>query len=130
MIDDFVSKNLDRSIAFTSMGQLLYLSSMKYMNIVIGNSSSGIIETPHFKIPTINIGDREKGRIRVANIIDCEPNEKEISLAIKKALDPIFLKTLKNLENPYFKKDTAKNIKNIIKDFIIKDSMKKVFFDQ
>jgi len=130
LIDDFVSRNSKRSIAFTSMGQLLYLSTMRQVDVVLGNSSSGIIETPSFKLPTVNIGDREKGRICAANIIHCEPNEEQIELALKKALTPMFLKSLENMENPFEKEETARNIKDTIKRFDSLNQLKKTFHDQ
>ena len=129
LIDDFVAHNLQRAIAFTSMGQLLYLSTLRQVDVVLGNSSSGIIETPSFKLPTINIGDRQKGRLRTANIIDCEPNEKQIAGALNKVMAPDFLNSLTNMENPYHKEGTARNIKNTIKYFDRTDQLKKVFFD-
>lgn len=130
LIDVFVQRNQGRSIAFTSMGQLLYLSAMRQVDVVLGNSSSGIIETPSFKLPTVNIGDREKGRIRAANIVDCDPNEKQIALALKRALAPTFSASLKDMVNPYHRKYTARNIKNVIKQFDTTNRLKKVFFDQ
>ena len=71
MIDDYLARNYHKSIGFTSLGQLRYLSAMQHVDAVVGNSSSGIIETPSFKIGTINIGDRQKGRIKADSIIDC-----------------------------------------------------------
>ena len=129
LIDDFVNRNSQRAICFTSMGQLLYLSTMRQVDVVLGNSSSGIIETPSFKLPTINIGDREKGRIRAANIIDCEPNTRQIAEALEQALNPVFLKSLQNMKNPYEKDSTARNIKKIIGNFDYKNGLKKAFFD-
>lgn len=130
LIDEFVFENTKRSISFISMGQQLYFSAMNLVNVVIGNSSSGIIETPSFCVPTINIGDRQSGRIKAKNIIDCKPNEKDISICLKQALNTNFVNATKNMINPFEKKDTAKNIKNIIKDFDSGENIKKVFFDQ
>jgi GDP/UDP-N,N'-diacetylbacillosamine 2-epimerase (hydrolysing) len=62
MIDEFVNKNPNKSVGFASLGQLKYLSALQYVDVVVGNSSSGILEAPSFKIGTINIGDRQKGR--------------------------------------------------------------------
>ena len=129
MIDKFVSNNKERSIAFTSMGQLLYLSTMNQSNIVVGNSSSGIIETPSFKVPTVNIGDRELGRTRARNIIDCDSSFKQIEIAFKKALSKEFINSLSDMTNPYYKKNTSTNIKNIVKNFDSKNRLKKVFYD-
>lgn len=129
LIDDFVNHNPTRSIAFTSMGQLLYLSAMNQVQVVIGNSSSGIIETPSFKLPTVNIGDREDGRLRADNIIDCGTTSKEISDALNKALSLEFAASLRYMINPYEKENTSKNIKDIIKNFDPKNKLKKVFYD-
>ena len=76
MIKDYVSKNLHKSIVITSMGQKNYLSALQYVDAVVGNSSSGIIEAPSFKIATINIGDRQKGRIKAKSVLDCLPKKK------------------------------------------------------
>ena len=78
LIEDFV-KNNPNSKSYTSLGQLNYLSCLKYIDGVIGNSSSGLLEVPSFKIGTINIGDRQRGRIKADSVIDCKPNEKSIS---------------------------------------------------
>jgi GDP/UDP-N,N'-diacetylbacillosamine 2-epimerase (hydrolysing) len=72
MIDEYVTKNSHKSIVFTSLGQLRYLSALQYVDAVVGNSSSGLAEAPSFKIGTINIGDRQKGRIKASSVIDCE----------------------------------------------------------
>lgn len=130
LIDQFVLKNNERSVSFTSMGQQLYYSAMNLVDVVIGNSSSGIIETPSFRVPTINIGDRQSGRIKAKNIIDCDPNEKNISSSLKKSLTNDFLNSLKNMINPFEKKHTAKNIKNIIKNYYLNNEVKKVFFEE
>lgn len=101
MIDEYVGKNKEKTIAFTSMGQLRYLSAMKYANLVIGNSSSGIIEVPSFNIPTINIGDRQKGRIQAETIINCNPLKEDIIKAIELGLSRDFKEKIKGVENPY-----------------------------
>jgi GDP/UDP-N,N'-diacetylbacillosamine 2-epimerase (hydrolysing) len=129
MIDGFVAKNSHKSIAFTSMGQLKYLSTMKHVNAVVGNSSSAIIEAPSFKVPTVNIGDRQKGRIKAKSIIECESTTESISEALKKALSPELKKKFKDLSNPYEKKNTSKSIKNILKFFDLNGILKKEFYD-
>lgn len=83
------------------MGQLRYLSALKYSEMMIGNSSSGIIEMPFFKKPTINIGDRQKGRIFSDSIIQCELNRKFITEAIAKAQREDFKKKCKNPPSLY-----------------------------
>lgn len=118
MIDDYVSKNKDRTKAFISLGTLRYLSLMKNVDAVIGNSSSGIIEAPSFGKPTVNIGDRQKGRLRAKSVIDSKPRMKQISGAIRKALSPEFTKFCKGVNNPYGKGNTAGKIYQVIKERI------------
>lgn len=129
MIDDYVSNNENKSVAFTSMGQLNYISALNYIDVVVGNSSSGVIETPSFKVPTINIGDREKGRIMADNVICVDQNINAIKEAFKKAFSSSFIKSLANMENPYEKPDTAKNIASILADYDIPNSTEKEFYD-
>tara|TARA_B100001057_G_C22853551_1_gene951901 strand:- start:1530 stop:2693 length:1164 start_codon:yes stop_codon:yes gene_type:complete len=129
MIDKYVLANKKSSSCFKSLGQLKYISLLKYSKIVIGNSSSGLIETPIFKIPTVNIGDREKGRIRTKNIIDCDPSTKNIVSAIKKGLSKKFINSLVKMKNPLEKRDTAKKIANKLKYFPKVKSTKKDFYN-
>jgi GDP/UDP-N,N'-diacetylbacillosamine 2-epimerase (hydrolysing) len=129
MIDDFVTRHNDRSLTFTSMGQIRYLSTMKYVNAVVGNSSSAIIEAPSFRVPTVNIGDRQKGRVKAKSVIDCEPTLESILGALKKALSPEFKKNFEGLSNPYEKQNTSKSIRNILKSFELKGILKKEFYN-
>lgn len=91
MIDDYVKANADKSVAYTSMGQLFYLSALKYATAVVGNSSSGIIEAPFFNVPTINIGDRQKGRMQAKSILNCNTTEEEIENCFSQVSDEAFL---------------------------------------
>ncbi|HED1699812.1 TPA: UDP-N-acetylglucosamine 2-epimerase, partial [Campylobacter jejuni] len=116
-------------IAFVSMGALNYLSSMQFINAVVGNSSSALCEAPSFKIASINIGDRQKGRIKAKSVIDCEANFKSIEEAFKKLNDKNFIKELKNTENPYGKAGAAKKTKEILKKINLENILKKEFFD-
>lgn len=128
MIHKFVSENPHKAVAFTNLGQLLYLSIMRYVDGVVGNSSSGIIEAPSFKIGTVNIGDRQRGRIKAKSVIDCEPNYQDIKDAISKLYSDEFRNMLKDVINPYGDGNSAIRIKNILKNTEIKD-IKKYFFD-
>ncbi len=128
LIDEYVKKNSRRSVAFTSMGQLLYLSAMQYMDAVVGNSSSGIIEAPSLNIPTINIGIRQHGRIKAESIIDCNPTLKDIRSAFEKLYSHKFQAQLGNIVNPYGDGNSAQKIKKILKQIVIKNTIKK-FFD-
>ncbi len=128
LIDEYVSKNKEKTVAFTNMGQLLYLSTMQFVDAVVGNSSSGIIEAPSFKIGTINIGDRQKGRIKARSVIDCKPKYEDIKKAFDELFSKKFMNVLKKIENPYDKGDSALRIKKVLKYFFRKD-IKKKFFD-
>jgi GDP/UDP-N,N'-diacetylbacillosamine 2-epimerase (hydrolysing) len=101
LIDEFVRMNSGRAIAFTSMGQLRYLSAMRAASVVIGNSSSGIIEAPSFGIPSVNIGNRQKGRARAESVIDCLPTREAIRKAIHTALSESFRQLAGGVANPY-----------------------------
>jgi GDP/UDP-N,N'-diacetylbacillosamine 2-epimerase (hydrolysing) len=130
MIDDYVRDNNDRTIAFTSMGQLRYLSAMSYTDIVIGNSSSGIIEAPSFHVPTVNIGDRQKGRIQAESTVNCKPVTEEIKAAIMKALDPKFKEAIKHVSNPYGNGDVSSKIMDQIKPLLEREvNIKKSFYN-
>lgn len=129
LIDSYVKKHKENTISFTSMGQRRYLSTMQYVDAVVGNSSSGIIEAPSFKIGTINIGDRQKGRIRTKSIIDCKPSKGDIRDSLKKLYSKGFQKGLANITSPYGNGNTAEKIKNILKKYDIKGILKKSFCD-
>jgi GDP/UDP-N,N'-diacetylbacillosamine 2-epimerase (hydrolysing) len=130
MIEDYVSKNSHKAIAFTSLGQLRYLSAIKYMDGVIGNSSSGLIEAPSFQIGTINIGDRQKGRIKAESIIDCLPNKKSIQRAMKKLFSEEFQEKLKTVSNPYGEGETSEKIFSVIRSVSLDGLVRKHFYDR
>ena len=131
MIDNYVLNNPQKCVAFTSLGQLRYLSTMMYCDVVIGNSSSGIIEAPILKKSTVNIGDRQKGRIQAESIINCNPVKDEIIKAIKKALSKEFVESLKKTGIIEEKNSVSENIIAIIKEYLtnIKTNIKKKFYD-
>ncbi len=129
MIDDYVKDNNKKSVVFTSLGQLRYLSALKHVDILIGNSSSGIIEAPSFKIPTINLTDRQRGRIRAKSILDAKTNKDDIIKMIEKAYSKEFQDILKTVVNPYEKKDSSKKMLEIIKKTNLDNILKKEFYD-
>jgi UDP-hydrolysing UDP-N-acetyl-D-glucosamine 2-epimerase len=129
LIEDYAETRPERCLAVNSLGMHRYLSAMKYATAVIGNSSSGIIEAPTFKIPTINIGDRQKGRVRAESVIDCEPAANVIKVVIKKAMSPKFHAVLKDVKNPYEQAGTAAKILEKITLFCSTVLMKKSFYD-
>jgi GDP/UDP-N,N'-diacetylbacillosamine 2-epimerase (hydrolysing) len=130
MIDEFVHKNDARCVEFTSLGMLRYLSSLQYCSAVVGNSSSGIIEVPAFGIPTVNIGDRQKGRVHPESVIDCGNSSSEMEEALQKALSVAFRKKAAGCANPYEGKETSEKIIGIIKESLNKGiNLKKEFYD-
>ena len=129
MIDKFVFENDQKAVVFTSMGQLKYLSTMQFVDAVVGNSSSGIIEAPSFKIGTINIGDRQKGRIKAKSIIDCEATRESIKEAFKQLYEKDFQMNLINIINPHGDGNAAENIKKILKTCNITNIMEKQFYN-
>ena len=127
-IESFVQANPERVCLFNSLGQVRYLSLLKNASLMIGNSSSGIIEASSFELPVVNIGDRQKGRIRAANVIDvfeCESGK--IEAAINKAMSDDFRDSLKGLNNPYGDGNTSEKIVKIIRTVALSDISKKQF---
>ena len=129
MIEKYVSRNTSSSALFSSLGQLKYLSLLQCVDGVVGNSSSGIIEAPGFKIGTINIGNRQLGRMRASSIIDCEPQKKSIRKATEILYSTPFQQQLKNCSNPYGNGGTSKQILSILKKTDLSLIRSKHFFD-
>jgi UDP-N-acetylglucosamine 2-epimerase (non-hydrolysing)/GDP/UDP-N,N'-diacetylbacillosamine 2-epimerase (hydrolysing) len=124
-VQEFVSRNTNASL-FTNLGQRLYLSLMRTVDVVVGNSSSGLYEAPSFKVPTVNIGDRQAGRERAMSVIDCVPRAADIAKAISAALERDWSSTV----NPYEREHTVQQIIAQIKRFLSGErSVKKKFFD-
>lgn len=129
-IDKYVEQNKERAISFTSMGMKRYLSAMKYAEMVIGNSSSGLLETPSFHIPTINIGMRQQGRVKAESVIDCEYSKESIEEAIKKAENMKKEEDLNKFKNPYQGENPSKDILDSIKLYLSKyNTIVKKFYD-
>jgi len=128
-IQTYVGQNSSRSRAFNSLGQVRYLSAMEHASTVIGNSSSGIIEAPAFGTPSVNIGDRQKGRLRAASIIDCEADEGSIQQAIAKALTPEFKASYENATTPYGMPGASAKISSELRTIEICALMQRSFYD-
>ena len=128
---DMANKNIENLHVFTSLGVVRYLSLMKSAEFVIGNSSSGIIETPAFGVPTINIGDRQRGRLQSESIINCEPDKFSMKNAIDKALSKEFKDVCSKVISPYGNGHAAKRIASKIIEVVGSDSidLKKKFYD-
>ena len=129
LIDEYVEANPQNTVAFTSMGQMHYINVLRYADAVAGNSSSGVIETPTFKVPTVNMGEREKGRIIADNVIDCEFDTESIRSALQTALSGQFKDSLKDMKSPYDKGETSKNIARVLKEYPLPRTTKKEFYD-
>ena len=130
MIDDYIKDNQDRCRAFTSLGQLRYLSTLQFCSVVVGNSSSGIIEVPSFGIPTVNIGDRQKGRISGKTVIHCGNGEQEIENALNVALSYKFKNEIKDAANPYEGENTSDKIIEVVTKSLEEGiDLKKKFYD-
>ena len=130
-IEDFLNKNPDKGKLFTSLGQLRYLSLMKHASVMVGNSSSGLIEAPSFELPVVNIGDRQRGRVRAQSVIDVVKCEKEsIENAIKHALSSDYKNVLKGMKNPYGEGDASEKIIGKLKTIsLIEGLIKKRFYE-
>ena len=130
LIQNFVANNKNKCIAFTSLGRLRYLSAIKHVDLVIGNSSSGLIEVPSFKKPTINIGDRQRGRVYGLSVIKCRTSKKEIIESINLGLSESFRKKIEKSINPYGNKNSSIEIVKILKKVIVNENLvKKRFYN-
>lgn len=130
MIDEYVVSHQDRVSVHTSLGMIRYLSALKYCEMVVGNSSSGIVEAPSLKVPTVNIGNRQLGRVKAESVIDCSNTIEDISNAIKTVKKIKEAGLLKDIRNPYEKKGTSQTILETIKNNIKTETgLKKTFYD-
>src|SRR3989338_3123337 len=130
LLDKYISRRKNKCILRSSLGREVYLSLLKYVGAVVGNSSSGLIEAPSFGIHTVDIGDRQKGRLRARSVINCMPEKTHILKAVKKALTEDFRKKCKYVKNPYDRGNAAKNMVSILKKIHIDNSLvKKRFYD-
>ena len=128
MIEEFVGKNHNAK-AFTSLGQLGYLSCIAHIDGVVGNSSSGLTEVPTFKKGTINVGDRQLGRLQATSVINCKPMEIDISRAIEKLYSPDFQSNLAVTKNPYGEGGASARVVKALKEASLEGIVKKTFHD-
>ena len=127
-IKNFVQSNLDRSIFVPSLGNDLYLSTLQHVDAVIGNSSSGIIEVPSFGIGTLNIGDRQQGRIRAKSVVDCNIEEQEIMRGLKRVLSTSFKRSIRNCINPFGSGNAGEQIVSTLERLNFKRCARKNIF--
>ena len=128
-IEQFVARNNDRAICFKSLGIKRYLSLMKQVSAVVGNSSSGILEAPSFRIPTLNIGDRQTGRVAAESVYNCAPDKVSILTGLDFIFSDAFKEKAAQAVNPYDKSGTAEAIYNVIKSYPLNQLEHKHFFD-
>jgi GDP/UDP-N,N'-diacetylbacillosamine 2-epimerase (hydrolysing) len=127
-IENFTAQT-PNAVAFTSLGQLNYLSCIAQVDGVIGNSSSGLLEVPSFKKGTINIGDRQLGRLQATSVINCEPSHESIAAALKQLYSERFQSGLSNVINPYGDSGASEKVIEIIEQYPLENLIKKKFHD-
>jgi GDP/UDP-N,N'-diacetylbacillosamine 2-epimerase (hydrolysing) len=125
----YADANPARARLFDSLGSLHYLSLMRQVDAVIGNSSSGIVEAPFLKTPSVNIGERQKGRLRARSVIDCAGNQTAIERAIRKAIEPEFREICESTVSLYGAGDASRRIKDVLAQFPLEGLVRKAFVD-
>lgn len=128
-INDFVAKNPERAKAYKSLGVVRYLSVMRQVAAVVGNSSSGLVEVPSFGIPTLNIGDRQKGRLAADSVYNCAPDKTAVLNGLDMVLSPAFRQKAAETQNPYEKDNTAQAIFDVISTYPLEQLNQKHFYD-
>jgi GDP/UDP-N,N'-diacetylbacillosamine 2-epimerase (hydrolysing) len=128
MVEQFVAKHANAR-SFASLGQLRYLSCISHVDGVVGNSSSGLAEVPSFRKGTINIGDRQRGRLQAASVINCEPVRQSIESALEKLYTPSFQANLERTRNPYGEGGASEKVVDTIRQYALEGVTKKVFYD-
>jgi GDP/UDP-N,N'-diacetylbacillosamine 2-epimerase (hydrolysing) len=128
IVHEFVAQH-SNARAYTSLGQLLYLSCILHVDAVVGNSSSGLLEAPSFKKGTINIGDRQRGRLQAKSIINCEPRRKKITEALSKLYSSEFQYSISDVVNPYGSGEASEKVIYFLKTVSLEGILKKRFYD-
>lgn len=128
MVEQFALQHANAH-AFTSLGQLRYLSCIAQVDGVVGNSSSGLVEVPSFKKGTINIGERQRGRLQASSVINCHPPQESIADAIKTLYSSTFQVDLSRVSNPYGEGGASEKVVDKLKSVDIENIVKKVFYD-
>ncbi|KAA8785581.1 UDP-hydrolyzing UDP-N-acetyl-D-glucosamine 2-epimerase [Paenibacillus sp. 4624] len=128
-IEAYVERNPDRTRVYTSLGQVRYLNAVRHCEMVIGNSSSGLLESPVFEKPTINIGIRQQGRLKAASVIDCSFSIDDIKAAIIKGLSASFKEEIKSAPLLYGEGNTSEKIALILKESKLGNILLKKFYD-
>ncbi len=127
-VEAFVART-PRARLFINLGHRKYHSLLRYVSAMVGNSSSGMIEAASFKLPVVNIGDRQAGRMRAANVIDVPCQREAIARGIERALDPGFRKTIADMRSPFGEGDAARKIVEVLKTTPLAEILRKRFCD-
>ncbi len=127
MVEEFVAVH-PNARAYTSLGQLRYLSCLRYVDGVVGNSSSGLIEAPGLGKGTINIGDRQRGRLKAGSVIDSDPDRQAIGVALRRLYSPEFQEKLTTVRHPYGEGGASEKIVEVLKDYPLESILKKSFY--
>jgi GDP/UDP-N,N'-diacetylbacillosamine 2-epimerase (hydrolysing) len=128
MVTQFVERHANARL-YTSLGQLRYLSCVAQVDGVVGNSSSGLAEVPSLKKGTVNIGDRQRGRLQAASIINCAPERGDITAALQRLYSAGFQTSLRQVRNPYGEGGASEKVLRILKEHPIGHIAKKFFHD-
>jgi GDP/UDP-N,N'-diacetylbacillosamine 2-epimerase (hydrolysing) len=128
MVKTFVAGRANAR-AYTSLGQLRYLSCIPHVDAVVGNSSSGLTEVPSFRKATVNIGERQRGRLRAESVIDCNPDRQAIHAALRQLCAPAFQATLRTVRNPYGEGGASAKIVRVLQNELPESMLKKTFHD-
>jgi GDP/UDP-N,N'-diacetylbacillosamine 2-epimerase (hydrolysing) len=128
MVEQFV-ENHENARAYVSHGQLRYLSCITHVDGVIGNSSSGLAEVPSFRKGTINIGDRQRGRLQATSVINCEPTRLAVTASLQRLYSTEFQSSLNAVRNPYGDGGASEKIIATIKTVALDGLVKKHFYD-
>lgn len=126
LIEKFVAGR-PNARAYASLGQLRYLSCIKHVDAVVGNSSSGLLEAPTFRKGTINIGDRQRGRVKAESVIDCAPDRQSITQALEQLYSPEFMAKLQAVQNPYGDGGASERVVAVLRDYPLDGILKKSF---
>lgn len=128
MIEQFVAAR-PHAHAYTSLGQLRYLSCIRQVDGVVGNSSSGLAEVPSFHKGTVNIGDRQRGRLKAESVIDCSPERESIAGALRTLYSPEFQAQLATVRNPYGEGGASEKVVRVLQEYPLDTLLKKTFYD-
>lgn len=129
LIQEFVSRHSDRAFSINSLGKKRCYSALRYCSAVIGNSSSGLVEAPHFHVPTLNIGERQKGRTHGESVFDCDSDINSIIVELNTVLSDEFCEIAYKAVNPYEKENTAQSVFDVISTYPLDKLQRKSFYN-